>query len=208
MKCKYCGCEFEQNKRGRKKEYCSKADCIRKARNDAQKKWYANSMQKKLAGTKHRIVEKVDKPVVVYSSTDRVEHKLNMPDFSDIVEVARNIGANRYQLIQMVQKENAELSKYDKADQNFLHKLENLDELTDQEAIDLVIEEKKSREGRRNNKVRRQLIQGLLNGIPMKNPSAFVAQAIQRSKNFKYIPRVIEELKQDENLYAVKEESL
>lgn len=46
MKCKYCGEEINQSKRGRKKEYCNKEDCLRQARNEANRKWYANKMNK------------------------------------------------------------------------------------------------------------------------------------------------------------------
>ena len=46
------------------------------------------------------------------------------------------------------------------------------------------------------------LIQCLLESITLKNPSAFIIQAIQRSKDFTYVPRVIEELKNDSNLYC------
>lgn len=35
--CKFCGCEFEQPKKGRKREYCNKEDCLRQARNEANR---------------------------------------------------------------------------------------------------------------------------------------------------------------------------
>ncbi len=211
MKCKYCGCEFEQPKRGRKKDYCNKEECLRQARNEAKRKWYANKIKKELSGTKHRIINKTEeekKPIVIYSSIDRAEHKLQMPDIGDIRQLAQEIGTARFQLIQMIEKERKSISEYDKYDQDFLHKLENLEELTDQEVINLVLEEKKNRESRRNNKVRYYLIQGLLDGITIKNPPAFVAQAIQRSKDFEYVPRTIQELKKDESLCVVKEGQL
>ena len=59
MKCKYCGNEFEQKKRGRK-EYCDKPECIRKARNETQRKWYAKKNKK--------IVEIQNTETVVYST--------------------------------------------------------------------------------------------------------------------------------------------
>ena len=106
------------------------------------------------------------------------------------------MGAIIHQFIELIKKEREQLSNYDKADQDFLHRLENLEELTDQEAIDLVIKEKKNRESRRNNKVRIYLIQSLLNGITIKNPPAFIEQGIQNSKTWKYVPRINEEVKE------------
>ena len=65
MICKYCGEEFETNARGKKKDYCNKPECIRQAKNEAQRKWYANKMQV-LKGTKARIIEQKDEKKVVY----------------------------------------------------------------------------------------------------------------------------------------------
>lgn len=203
MKCKYCGEEFEPNTRGRKKAYCNKAECIKKARNEANRKWYSSKM-KTLKGTKNRIIEQKEEKKVVYSSTDKIDNNLKQQNISDIVQIARDLGTIRFQLIQMLQKENEKISNYDKADQDFLHKIENLEELTDEEAIALVVEEKKSRENRRSNKNRQYLIKGLLDGIIIKNPSQFIIRAVQRSKDYTYIPKVMEELKQDESLYDKK----
>lgn len=190
MKCKYCGEEFEQAKRGRKKSYCNKENCIRQARNEANRKWYANRIKKELEGAKHKIIENEQDSTIVYSSNDRIDYKLTMPDVGDIKALARELGATIYQLVELIKKERNNLSQYDKADQDFLHKLENLEELTDQEAINLVIKEKKNRESRRNNKIRIYLIQNLLNGITIKNPPAFVEKGIQICKTQKYTPRL------------------
>ena len=125
-----------------------------------------------------------------------------MPDTGDIIEIAKQLGTIRFQLVQMIEKERSNITIYDKEDQDFLHKLENLEELTDKEAIEMFIKEKKNRENRRSYKVRYYLIQCLLESITLKNPSAFIIQTIQRSKDFTYVPRVIEELKKDPNLYC------
>lgn len=195
MKCKYCGAEFEQGK-GRKREYCYKEECIRKARNEIQRKWYAKKRENISQVEENKI------PTVVYSSQERLEHKLNMPNTGDIIEIAKQLGTLRFQLVQMIEKERDCINEYNKADQDFLHRIEALEELTDQEAIDMLIKEKKNRESRRNYKVRYYLIQCLLDSIILKNPSAFIIQTIQKSKDFTYVPRVIEELKQDPNLYC------
>lgn len=197
MKCKYCGCEIEQSKRGRKRDYCRKPECIRKARNEANRKWYANKM-KVLEGTKNRIIEQKEEKRVIYSSKDKTDTKVKMPDVGDILQFARDFGTFRYNLIEALRKEEEQISKFDKADQTFLHRLEFLEELTDDEATQMIIEEKKSREQRRNIKNRKYLIKAMLDAIKMKNPNAFIVQAIQSKGD---ILKTMEKLKQDDNLY-------
>lgn len=196
MVCKYCGKEFSNNKRGRKKEYCDNSECIRKAKNEAQKKWYSKKTQC-LEGTKYKVVEQKK---VIYSSANREETRMSMQDIGDILEVARNLGTIRFQLVEMITKNNEQISKFDKEDQTFLHKLEFLEELTDEEAKEMIIAEKKSRELRRNVKNRRCLIETLLTSILVKNPNAFVVKAIQYEDD-KDIYRRVAKLKKDDNLY-------
>lgn len=197
MKCKYCGCEVEQPKRGKKRTYCRKEECLRKARNEANRKWYANKM-KVLEGTKNRIIEQKEEKRVIYSSKDKTDTKVKMPDVGDILQFARDFGTFRYNLIEALRKEEEQISKFDKADQTFLHRLEFLEELTDDEATQMIIEEKKSRELRRNIKNRKYLIKAMLDAIKMKNPNAFIVQAIQSKGD---ILKTMEKLKQDDNLY-------
>lgn len=208
MKCKYCGEEFEQNKRGRKKEYCNKIECIRKARNDANKKWYVNKL-KALTGAKVQIVKakesKQDQKVIIYSSKDKTDTKIQMPDVSDILQLSREFGTLRYNLICLLQKENEQVEKFNKQDQTFLHKLEFLEELSDEDATKMIIEEKKSRELRRNTKNRKYLIEAMLNAIKMKNPNAFMIKAIQGKGD---IRKTIANLKEDESLYIKNKEEV
>lgn len=197
-RCKYCGDIIEQPKRGRKRDYCKKLECLRKARNEANRKWYANKM-KILEGAKTKIIEQKEEKKIIYSSKDKEDTKAKMPDVGDILQMARNFGSFRYSLIQALQKEQLEEEKYNKADQTFLHKLEFLEELTDDEATQMIIEEKKSREQRRNIKNRRYLIKAMLDSIKMKNPNAFIVKAIQSKGD---ILKTMEQLKQDSNLYS------
>ena len=196
-RCKYCGGIIEQPKRGRKRDYCKKPECIRKMRNEANKKWYAKKM-KTLKGAKSRIVEQKEEKTVIYSSKDKADTKAKMADIGDILQLARDFGSCRYNLVQALQKEQVEEKKYNKVDQTFLHKLEFLEELTDEEATTMIIEEKKSREQRRNVKNRKHLIEAMLNSIKMKNPNAFVVQAIQSKGD---ILKTMAKLKQDDDLY-------
>ena len=46
-RCKYCGGIIEQPKRGKKRDYCKNPECIRKMKNEIQRKWYSKKMSKK-----------------------------------------------------------------------------------------------------------------------------------------------------------------
>lgn len=87
------------------------------------------------------------------------ETKVDIEDVSDIIEVSKELGAIRFKLIQMVEKAREEVKRYNIEDQTFLHRLEFLDSLTDEEAIDMLLKEKQSREHRRRNKNRKEKIQ-------------------------------------------------
>lgn len=189
--CKYCGEEFEYSNRGKKRVHCRKEECLKKARNEAQRKWYANKVKKDLKGENIRIISKEDKPKVVYSSKDRVTNRLEKEDFSDIIEISRELGAIRFKLTELLNNENKKQSFYDRQDQDFLHKLEGLEELTDAEAINMIVEEKKKREIRRGHKLRKSIIIKMLDGI-IKNPNAYVVETIKNRDNFKYRQRVKE----------------
>lgn len=189
--CKYCNEEFEYSNRGKERVHCQKVECIRKAKNEAQRKWYANKIKKELAGENIRIVSKENKPQIVYSSRDRENNRLEKEDFSDIIEVSRELGAIRFKMVEMLNKENKKQSFYDGQDQDFLHKLENLEEITDTEAVNMIIEEKRKRETRRSHKMRQTMLRTMINGMP-KNPNAYVVETIKNRDNFKYRQRVKE----------------
>lgn len=190
--CKYCGEEFEYSNRGKERVHCRKEECLKKAKNEAQKKWYANKVQKELQGTDIRIVSKEEnKPQIVYSSKDRSDNRLENEDFSDIIEVSRELGTVRFKLLELLNKESKKQSLYDRQDQDFLHKLEGLEELTDTEAINMIVEEKRKREIRRGHKLRTEMLKKMQQGI-MKNPNAYVVETIKNRDNFKYRQRVKE----------------
>ena len=197
-RCKFCGDIIEQPKRGRKRTCCRKPECLKKQSVETSRKWYFKNLEV-LKGTKNRIIEQKEEKKIIYSSKDKADTKTKMPDVGDILQLARDFGTLRYSLIEALKKEEEQISKFDKADQTFLHRLEFLEELTDDEATQMIIEEKKSREQRRNVKNRRYLIRAMLDSIKMKNPNSFIVQAIQGKGD---ILKTMEKLKQDENLYS------
>lgn len=194
MKCKFCGEEIEQPKRGRKKEYCNKEDCLRQAKNEANRKWYANRL-KVLEGAKARIVEQKEEKKVVYSSTDRAINSVNNQDFSDVIGLARELGAVRFKIVEQINKCQKQQSLFDKYDQDFLHKIENFakkDELYEDEVVQAVKEHINKRQNRRNIKDKEDMLRHLIQGV-MSNPNAYVVQSLKDRENRKYTPRVKEE---------------
>lgn len=193
MKCKYCNEEFTPNARGKKKDYCNKEDCLRQARNEAQRKWYANKMQV-LDGTKNRIIEQKEEKKVVYSSLDKAMTSLQTQDFSDVLQLARELGALRFKLSEEVKKCCEKQSLYDRHDQDFLHKIENFakeDELYEDEVVECVKEHINKRQERRVVKDKEDMLRHLMQGI-ISNPNEYVVQTIKNRDNRKYHPRVKE----------------
>lgn len=194
MKCKYCGEEFETNVRGKKRDYCNKPDCIRQAKNEAQRKWYANKMQF-LKDTKAKIIKSKDKNRIVYSSTDRAINELNNGTFQEVKECARELGAIRFKIVELIKKLSQEHSLYDKYDQDFLHKIENFakqDELKEDEVLEVVREQINKRNNRRVVKDKEEMLKHLIQGL-IPNPEQYVVQSIKDRSNRKYKPRVKEE---------------
>lgn len=106
--------------------------------------------------------------------------------FGDILEISKQITELRKQLLEKIKEDREKDKYYNGIDQDFLHYVENLDKLSDKEAIDIILKEKESRKNRRNVKQRIFVIQGLLNAIT--NPDLFqlVLYSINKTKNFEY----------------------
>ena len=187
MKCKYCGEQFEQNARGKKKAYCSKPECIRKARNEANRKWYSSKM-KVLKGTKNRIIEQTKEKRVVYSSTDKLINITMNEDFSDIIEISREIGAIKFKASEMMNKLNKEQSFFDKQDEIFLHKIEELmkqDEVLEDDVLEIFKEYYDKRPNRRIVKDKQEMLKKLTQSI-ISNPNQYVVNFIKDRDCRKY----------------------
>ncbi len=188
-RCKYCGDIIEQPKRGRKRDYCRKEECIRKMKNEVQRKWYANKM-KILEGTKNRIIEQKDEKKIIYSSTDKAIHGVEKEDFTREIELARQLGAVKFEIQEEIRKLAPEISKYDKEDQVFLHNIENLlkqDTIYEEDVITLVKKHIENRPDRRIVKDKISILNGLQGGI-MKNPNQYVVEFIRNRDKRQYNP--------------------
>lgn len=192
--CKYCGCEIEQPKRGRKREYCNKKDCLRQARNEANRKWYANKINKELEGVKHRIVNKEEKKIL-YSSTDKAINVTAKEDFSDVLELARKLGAIRYEITEKIKSLNPDLSTSDKQDQVFLHNIENLmkqDEIAEEDVLKIFKEYLDKRPNRRIVKDKQEMLRHLIQGL-ISNPNQYVHEFIKNRNNRHYHLKEVKE---------------
>ena len=174
---------------------------------------YVNGKRFPTSETQRKIIEALDLPDNYFETPDKKkiidikeEERRNKPNkrvevdcIAEILDISKRLGAIRLELIELVEKTREEVKDYNKNDQTFLHTLEFLDELTEKEAIDMIIKEKKSREERRSAKNKLYLISALLDSMLMKNPNAFVVKVINGKGD---IVKIIEELKQDNSLYV------
>lgn len=140
--------------------------------------------------------EEVDKePVEEFTTTTEKEtdtNTISVDDaalYGDILEIAIKITELRGQLLEKIKIDREKDKYYNGIDQDFLHHVENLDKLSDKEAIDIILKEKESRKNRRTVKNRVFFIQGMLNAMPNPNLYQFVINGINRNKNFEYKPR-------------------
>jgi len=109
--------------------------------------------------------------------------------YGDILEIAIKITELRNQLLEKIKVDREKDKYYNGIDQDFLHHVENLDKLSDKEAIDIILKEKESRKNRRTVKNRVFVLQNLLNTMTTPNLYQFVVYGINRTKTFEYKPR-------------------
>jgi transcriptional regulator with XRE-family HTH domain len=109
--------------------------------------------------------------------------------YGDILDIAIKITELRSQLLEKIKVDREKDKYYNGIDQDFLHHVENLDKLSDKEAIDIILKEKESRKNRRTVKNRVFFVQGMLNALPNPNLYQFVINGINRNKNYEYKPR-------------------
>ena len=188
-RCKFCGDIIEQPKRGRKRDYCRKPECIRKMRNEANRKWYANKM-KVLEGSKNRIIEQKEEKKVIYSSIDKAIHNVEKEDFSDVIQLARELGAIRFKITEAINKLSPEQSKYDKTDQKFLHDIENemkKDVVYEEDMLKIIRKYIDNRPDRRVIKDKREMLKHLVQGV-ISNPNQYVVEYIKNRGKRQYNP--------------------
>ena len=135
--------------------------------------------------------EPVEETVITFPK-DEDKTTISIEDtelYGDILEIAIKITELRAQLLEKIKIDREKDKYYNGIDQDFLHHVENLDKLSDKEAIDIILKEKESRKNRRTVKNRVFFVQGMLNALPNPNLYQFVINGINRTKNYEYKPR-------------------
>lgn len=144
-------------------------------------------MNKELEGVKHRIVNKEEKKIL-YSSTDKLMNVTSKEDFSDVLELARKLGAVRYEITEKIKSLSPEQSKFDKQDEIFLHNIEELmrkDEIAEEDVLKIFKEYLDKRPNRRIIKDKQEMLKHLIQGL-ISNPNQYVCEFIKNRDNRHY----------------------
>lgn len=208
LKCEFCGNYFESD---RKRKYCKDIECIRRRSVESSKKTYMK--KKSEQGTIIRRTYINEQGRIIDNEIDGIkileEHKNENnivcekeividEGFGDLIQIAREIGTIRFSLIQQIQKINEKVKEHNSIEQDLLHRLENVEQLSENEAVEIAVSLKKNRNDRRIVKNSQYLIRLLLNkAVPIKSPEKYVRKAIELVKDRKYEPRILDELFED-----------
>ena len=122
--------------------------------------------------------------------------------FSDIRELARELGSIRYQLIEALEKEKKLIEMTNEEDNSFLIHYLEFEDFSETEIYNKCMEVKERRVKRRSAKYRSALIKKLLNSIKIKTPERFVVQAINGCKKTRDFEKYLEELSKDETYFS------
>lgn len=125
-------------------------------------------------------------------------------DYQDIIDIARKIGDLRFQLITKAKEEQERLNSNYKSDITFLHRVEfsKKNNLTDSEKVALWDAEQEERDKRRVSKDRQIIIQMLLKGFNIKNPSKAVHGCIFENENIQDMKVVVENIMKNPELFV------
>ena len=143
-----------------------------------------------LEGTKNRIIEQREEKKVIYSSIDKAIHNVETEDFTDVIELARELGAIRFKITEAINKCSPEQSKYDKQDQIFLHNIENemkKDVIYEEDMLKIIKDYINNRPDRRIVKDKIAMLKGLISGM-VKNPNQYVVEYIKNRDKRQYNP--------------------
>ena len=109
-------------------------------------------------------------------------------DFSDVIELARKLGAIRYEITEKIKSLSPEQSHFDKQDEIFLHNIEELmkqDEITEEDVLKTFKEYLDKRPNRRIIKDKQEMLKHLIQGV-ISNPNQYVHEFIKDRDNRHY----------------------
>lgn len=204
-KCIYCGEPFIIEKALQSLEVCKKVECKKKHHCMAQKKCYKNKKEEEVrteeANDVKAVEERMKMTTIIGAEVPQIKKEqevVSIEDIDEIQNLAKELGNIRFRLIELIQKNEEEIKKYNEQDNIFLHRLELLEDLSDEDILAMCKGEKARRQSRRHIKDRYYLLKGLLDGIIIKNPSAFVKQVITGGED---VCTNIENLKSNDGLW-------
>lgn len=138
--------------------------------------------------TKEIVVQEETKQEIEINASELTSE--DMKTYEDIIEIAIGITKLRTQLLDKIKADREKDKYYNGIDQDFLHNIENLDKLSDKEAVEIVLKEKESRKNRRIIKNRIFVLQNMLNTMPQPNLYQYTLVGIEKTKNYEYRPRI------------------
>ena len=217
LKCEYCGNYFESD---RKRKYCKDIECIRRRSVESSRKTYMKKKSEQGKIIRRTYINEQGKIIRKTYINEQGKNENNEIDgikileehkkennivcekeividegFGDLIQIAREIGTIRFSLIQQIQKINEKVKEHNNIEQDLLHRLENVEQLSESEAVEIAVSLKKNRNDRRIVKNSQYLISLLLNkAVPIKSPEKYVRKAIEIVKDRKYEPRCLNEL--------------
>jgi len=187
--CQNCGKQFVQFGRGRARKYCYDEECEKARR---------QSLISKAA----KETDFAPDAKVIYS-----QEIVEDTGFGDIIQIAREYGAVRFKLVEKIQEINNKVIEANNKEQDLLHKLEFMEDITDEEAQDIAVSLKKNREERRINKNQQFLVKSLLDKMTLKTPEKFVRKGIEMINERKYNPKSLDELFTEDEIVETEDEN-
>ena len=200
--CEICGKEEWVDVR-RRVNYCNSPECAKiikeRQRKEAMARYNAKHGKNKI----ENLVPKEEKVEPEHNNYERQISLVayNELDVGEIRDIARELGAIRYQLIQLIEKERAIIENSNKYDDTLIHCFE-FETLTKEEVWEKYLETQKKRTTRRVAKYRYRLLKTILDSILIKNPDKFMAQAINGCKNTRNFDEYVKELEKDSELFV------
>lgn len=199
-----CGSQAEVPMR-RRLDYC-KLEMKKRQALEASKRFYSKQNETQIITTQTNtattpiVTPKKFKQFVEPEQRIVSTNAAEIMDIADIRELTRQLGAIRYSLIQLIEKERSKMERNTKDSDTLQHAFE-FENLTKEEVWEKYNEIKETRTQRRATKYRYLIIKMLLDSIKIKNPDKFLVEAINGCKTERNLGDYLKELEKDKELF-------
>lgn len=207
--CEICGSQAEVPMR-RRLDYCDNEYCKLEMKKrqalEASKRFYSKQNETQIITTQTNtattpiVTPKKFKQFVEPEQRIVSTNAAEIMDIADIRELTRQLGAIRYSLIQLIEKERSKMERDTKDSATLQHAFE-FENLTKEEVWEKYNEIKETRTQRRATKYRYLIIKMLLDSIKIKNPDKFLVEAINGCKTERNLGDYLKELEKDKELF-------